>query len=189
MTQQTDDPEDNASAQETPEAVSDSNRRRPFVLSIVGLAVAAIALGLASIPAIVFERPLPNPFAQEKEEKPRVEPPREREGGITLKYKSLSVNVGGKAPKKEEVAKAAPRAEVTKDPVHWFTIAAIGCALIGLVLSSFAQVRERHTVLTISAMGCCVAAITWQYVAIGIAVGAAVAAFLVMLAILGAMFQ
>jgi hypothetical protein len=34
-------------------------------------------------------------------------------------------------------------------------------------------------------MGCCAAAITWQYVAIGIAVGVAAAVFLIILGMIG----
>jgi len=189
MAQQIDDPDDGAGFPETPEATNDPNQRRPFVLSILGLVVAATALGLASIPAIALERAPANPFAGEKEERPRVEPPRERDGGVTLKFKKFSVNLGGKAPKRENAPKATPNAEVTKDPVRWFTMGAMGCALVGLVLSSVAQLREKHTVLTLTSMGCCVAAVTWQYVVFGIVVGAAAAAFLVMLAILAPAIQ
>ncbi len=165
-------------------ASSGSDPRRPFWLGVAGLVLAAIALGLASIPSLALERPLLNPFAREKQDEPPVEPPREREGGITLKYKNLTVNLGGKVPRDEEIAKPEPQPKTTNDPLRWFTIAAIGCSLIGLVLSSLAQIRERHTVLTVVSMACCVAAITWQYVAVGIAVGVAAAVFLVVLAIL-----
>lgn len=151
-----------------------------MLLSVVGLFAGVIGLGLATIPAIALERALPNPFADNKKE---VEPPVEREGGITLRFKTLSINIGGKVPKKEQPADAPP--EVTKDPIRWFTMAAIGCSLIGLVLATIGHLRERHTVLTASSMGCCAAAITWQYFAIGITIGAAAAAFLIVLAILG----
>lgn len=154
-----------------------------MLLSIVGLVAGVIALGLAVIPAIAYERELPNPFADTEENERHVEPPAEREGGITFKFKNLSINVGGKVPKKEQPAEAPP--QLTKDPLRWFTMAAIGCALTGLVAATIGHLRERHPVLTVSSMGCCAAAITWQYFAIGIAVGAAAAAFLIILAILG----
>lgn len=154
-----------------------------MLLSIIGLVAGVIALGLAAIPPLAFERALPNPFARTKNEKARVEPAPEREGGVTLKYKKLSVNLGGKVPDRKPQPQAPP--EIAKAPVSWFAICAIACALLGLVVSSVGQVRERHTALTVTSMGCCAAAITWQYFAIGIAVGAAAAAFLIVLAILG----
>ena len=100
-----------------------------------------------------------------------------------MRFKGLSINVGGKAANVENVDEAEP-AQMTKDPLHWFTIAAIGSALVGLLTAAVAQIRERHTVLTLGAMGCCAIAITWQYLAFGIMAGAAIAAFLVVLAIL-----
>jgi hypothetical protein len=168
-----------------PRSPDESKDRRPFTLSMAGLVAGVIALGLASIPAIALERALPNPFSEPEAEKPRPEPPPEREGGITLKYKNFSVNIGGETPEKEPIAEAEPEPELTRDPIRWFTISAIGCALVGLVLASYGQIRERHTGLTVGSMSCCAAAITWQYFAIGIAVGAAAAAFLIVLAILG----
>jgi hypothetical protein len=162
---------------------SSSPRNRAMLLSIVGLIAGVIALGLATIPAIAFERALPNPFADTKTNERVVEPPAEREGGVTLKFKKLSVNFGGKVPKKEQPVEAPPK--VTTDPVRWFTMAAIGCALIGLVAATIGQIREHHTFLTVSSMSLCAAAITWQYFALGIAIGIAVAVFVIVLAIFG----
>lgn len=159
-----------------------SESRGAILLSIFGLIAGVTALGLAAIPAIAFERALPNPFAETKKNDRNIIPPAVREGGVTLKFKDLSVNLGGKVPNIEQPAETP--SPVTKDPIRWFTMAAIGCALIGLVVASIAHIRERHTVLTICSLGCCVAAITWQYFAIGIAIGAAAAAFLIVLAIL-----
>ena len=163
---------------------------RPIILSVIALLTGVLAIGLAVIPGIAMERPLPNPFADVKKEQPPVEPVPEREGGVTLKYKKVSINFGGKVPvkvAKKEPAPAPPA--ITKDPIRWFTISATVCALVGLILSSIGQLREKHTVLTVSSMGCCAAAITWQYFAVGIAIGAAAAAFLLVLVILGAMFH
>lgn len=159
-----------------------SASRGAMLLSIIGLIAGVAALGLATIPAVALERPLPNPFVDLEKNEPNVEPAAEREGGVTLKFKDLSVNLGGKAPKKEPPDEASP--ELTKDPIRWFTMAAIGCALIGLVVASIGHLRERHTVLTVSSMGCCAAAITWQYLVIGIAVGVAAAVFLFIFSIL-----
>lgn len=197
MTQGNDDraatPATPAEAGEHPSGEPETTQR-PIVLSVIGLLFGVIALGLAAIPAIAFERPLPNPFAGADDDRPpidRPEPPPEREGGVTLKYKKFSLNVGGKVPKKEEIREqeeqeAAPKAQITKDPIRWFTIAAIGCALLGFAVATIGQLREQHSVLTASSMGCCAAALTWQYFAVGIALGAAAAAFLIVLAILAA---
>lgn len=152
-----------------------------MTLSFIGLVLGAIALGLAAIPSVAFDRAPPNPFAP-KEDGQKLEPPVEREGGVNLKFKNLTINVGGKLPKKEQPA-GAPVA-VTKDPIRWFTIAAMSLALMGLVVTAIGQLRERHTVLTISSMSFSVAAITWQYFVFGIVVGAAAGAFLIVLAIL-----
>ncbi len=161
----------------------DPYRRGPMMLSIIGLIAGVIALALAAIPAIALERALPNPFADSTKKDREVKPAAEREGGVTLKFKQLSVNFGGKVPKEEQPAITPP--ELTKDPIRWFTIGAVFCALGGFVLATIGQLRERHTVLTVSSMGCCAAAITWQYFAVGIALGAAAAAFLIVLALLG----
>jgi len=184
MTDQADKSQGENSLPEQPSAANTS-KKRPFVLSIIALVMGVIALGLASIPALALDLPLPNPFAEKEEEKPRPEPTPEREGGITLKYKKFSVNLGGKVSKEKKAVEPEPELEITKDPARWFTISAIGCALVGLVISSIGQFREKHIALTASSMGCCVAAITWQYFAIGIFVGAAAAAFLIVLAMLG----
>ncbi len=175
-----------ATESKDPGAAEDAKGQRGFLFTIIGLVVAVVAVGLASIPAIALDRPLPNPFAEQKEkEEPPVEPPAEREGGITLKYKNLSVHFGGKVPEKEPPLEPELKPEVTNDPIRWFTVSAIGCALVGLVISGVGQLREKHTAITVGSMGCCAAAITWQYFAIGIAVGAAAAAFLIILAIIG----
>lgn len=152
-----------------------------FLLSILGLIVSVIAIGLASIPTIAFDRPLLNPFGEQAQKRPEIEQLPEREGGVTFKFKDISVNFGGKAPQNEPVVDEAPPPQLTKDPIRWFSISAIASALVGLVISSVAHVQERHTAFTVGSMGCCAAAITWQYVAIGIAVGVGAAIFLVVL--------
>ena len=157
--------------------------KRGFSLSITGLVISVVAIGLASIPAIAFDRPLMNPFL-EFGKKADAEPV-EREGGVTFKFKDLSVNFGGKHPDKEAVLEAAPLPALTRDPIRWFSISAIASALVGLVVSIIAHVREKHTAFTVGSMGCCAAAITWQYVAIGIAVGVGAAIFIVVLSMFG----
>ena len=159
---------------------------RPMRLSVIALLLGLAALGLAVIPGMAFGRPLPNPFAEEKKPAPVVEPPAEREGGVTFRFRTWSVNFFGKgAEKKPALPPVDPPPELTKDPVHWFTISAVGCALLGIGLASFGHVRERHTPLTVCAMGCCAAAVTWQYFAFGIILGVAAAIALIILSVFG----
>jgi hypothetical protein len=158
------------------------------VLSISALAIGVVAIGLASIPPVILGRALPNPFVEEKaKDKPRVEQATEREGGITLKYKNFSVNVGGRVPEKKNVGMVQP--ESAKDPIRWFTISAVSFALVGIVVSLIGHWREKHTVLTVGSVGCCAAAIAWQYLAVGIAIGAAAAAFIIVLALIGSVLN
>jgi hypothetical protein len=151
---------------------------RPKVLSIIGLTFAVFAFGLAIIPPIAAGRPLLAPFDEPKASEPLAE----REGGLTLKFKELSVNIGGKAPK----ARPVNQAIAIHDPIRWFTISAIVCALIGLVVATAAQMRERHTILTTASVAICVAAITWQYLIAGLVIGIAVAVLLLILRSLAA---
>lgn len=162
---------------------------KPMFLSVAGLVLGIVALGFAVIPSIAMEKPLANPFAkQEPPPKPPSEPAKGHDSGVTIKYKSVSVTFGGKKSAQDQKKKAAeaepppkPELKVTTDPVRWFTMSAIGFALVGLVIAPIAHVKEKHHVLTCSSMVCSVAAITWQYVAVGIAVGIAAAVFVITL--------
>ena len=153
----------------------ESSQKNSYALSIAALILGTLSLGLATIPAIALDEPLPHPFADADQNKP----PQEREGGWTFRFKDFSVNVGGKLPKEasqEDVAKL----ELTDKPAHWFTISAIGFSLIGIVVGAIGQHREGHTGLTVGSLTCCIAAITWQYIVIGLIAGAALAVFLIL---------
>jgi hypothetical protein len=165
---------------------------RAIWLTIAGLFIAATALGLALIPAMAMERPLPNPFAAPEAELPKEKPPEpapaERDGGVTVKFKKLSVNFGGKVAQRDENKEempAAPELKLTRDPARWFTIGAMCCAIVGMVVGTFAQLREKHTVATCATVSLAVAALSWQYIAIGLAAGAALAVFLIVIGMLG----
>ena len=171
------------------DAVAVTTTARPLTLSVTGLLLGLIALALATVPSLAFDRPLPNPFVPDTEPKelPKPVPPADPEGGLTVKFKDFSFNIGGKKKKAapEPIPEPEPQPEVTSDPVRLFTISAIGSALIGIVFSAIGQFKEHHTSLTVSAMGCCVAAMTWQYFAAGIMIGAGIAIFLIVIAALG----
>jgi hypothetical protein len=156
---------------------------RSYSLSAVGLILGILALGLAVVPALAFDRPLPNPFATTEQPKPPKPP--EPEGGFTLKYKNFSVNLGGKKRDLEEPHVQPPQPKLTTDPIRLLTIAAIACALVGIVFSTIGQLKEKHTSITAVTMLSCVAAITWQYFAAGIMIGAGIAVFILVIAMLG----
>lgn len=162
-----------------------ANGKQTFLLSIWGLILGVIAIGLASIPAIALDRSIFNPLGERQNERPVAEPLAQREGGMTLKSKDISVNFGGKPPEQEPEAVANAMDSLTADPIRWFTVSAICCALLGLVVSSLGHIREKHLPITIVAMSCCAAAITWQFLAIGIAIGVAAAVFLVVFGAIG----
>lgn len=146
----------------------------PYGLSVTALVFAFLAFGLAIIPPIAAGRPLLAPFA----EPVTPEPPPAHEGGLTLKYKQISVNFGGKAPKAKPVV---DQPKLTSDPIRWFTIAAIGCALSGLAIATAAQLRERHTIITTMCIALCISAITWQYLMAGLLLGVAIAVLILIL--------
>lgn len=161
------------------EQESSIDSRRPYVLSLISLIAGLIALGMAVIPPFVWDRPIQLPFTTPA---PPPEPKTQHEGGLTLKIKSMTLTLGGKEVPVEEKPKPVT---ITRDPVKWFTISAIGVAILSMFISTLAQKFEKHTVLTTSAVSLSVAAITWQYIIIGIVIGAAIAILLVILSALG----
>jgi hypothetical protein len=58
-------------------------------------------------------------------------------------------------------------------------------AVLGIPVAMLSWVYERQRSLPIAALSCGCLALTWQYFAIGILIGAAAAAFLIVLALLG----
>ena len=167
---------------------------RPLVISAIALGIAVIGLGLAVIPAIITGQPLPAPFAASvKPPEPAPAPKASQEessGSVTLKYKSFSVTLGrnknnAKAQQQQPVSEADTADVPAADLLRWFTIAAIGLALVSLVVAPVAQVREKHTVFTTIAIACSIVAITWQYVAVGIVIGIAVIVVLVIVSKIG----
>lgn len=168
--------------QET-ELNSSAKAARPYTLGVIGLLLGLAAMALAIIPAVALDRPLPNPFASRADVPAPPPAGTEPTGGLTLKYKSFTFNLGSSNDEPQiEIPKPEPA--VTLDPVRWFTIAAVVSALIGVVFSAIGQIKEQHTSLTVSSMSCCVAAMTWQYFAAGIMIGAAIAIFIILMAIL-----
>lgn len=147
-------------------------RLRPVVLSVIGLVGGIAALGLAVIPDVTYA---------ESDERATATFPDEPKGGLTLRFKNIAFTVG--ANKLESAPAPAPAA--TADPRRPFRVAAVIVGLLSLGTAAFAHLRERHTALTSCAVLCAAAAVGWQYLAAGLAIGAAIAVVLVVVAILG----
>ncbi len=162
---------------------------KKHAFGIAALVVGISALGLAVIPGIALDRPLP--FGnEEREERPPPEP--KAEGGVTLKYKKFSVTFGGRkndddANQENEVEQNSLAAVdqqrlIDRDQwLKWFTISAVSCSLIGLTLGPISWAREKQPALSGTAMGICCLALVWQYIVIGIAIGVAIAVLLIVL--------
>jgi hypothetical protein len=156
------------------------------IVGILALLVGTIALGLAVIPGIALDRPVALPaHHQERPVPPKAEP----EKGVTFRFKKWSVTFGG-GKKDADANGAAPNARDAKDEqlreqrdrlLKWFTISAVSCSLIALILGPIAWVREKQPAISGSAIAISCFAILWQYIIIGIIVGVAVAVFLIVL--------
>ena len=156
------------------------------IVGILALLVGITALGLALIPGIALDRPLALPAEYHE---PPAAPKAEPEKGVTLRFKKWSVTLGG-GKKDADPNAAAPNAPKRIDEqlrgerdrlLKWFTISAVSCSLIGLVLGPISWVREKQPAISGSAIAISCFAILWQYIIIGIVVGVAVAVFLIVL--------
>jgi hypothetical protein len=83
-------------------------------------------------------------------------------------------------------APAAPAPAVKPwTPSRTFLVTAMALAVLCIPVAMLSWVYERQRSLPIAALSCGCLALTWQYFAIGILIGAAAAAFLIVLALLG----
>ena len=169
-------------AEVPPYRMSHDGRSPSMRLSLLGLILAVLGLSLAVIPSIATERGLPNPFESKEEAQRRIDGPPAKVGGITLRLKNFSVNFFGRDVK--ERVPAAPPPALTNNPVRWLMIAGCALALVSLVISAVAHTRERHGVMTFTAMSCSVVALTWQFLVFGIVLGVAAITFLLLIAAL-----
>lgn len=143
-----------------------------YGLGLATLLVGVGALAGAILAAILFDQPPPWKAADP--------PPGPRiEGQKTVEFKGVKVSWGGKAVKEE------PRQdEVRMTKLKGMSLGIAGFALAGLALGPLAWWRERRYALAAPGMIMCCAALTWQYLIFGIAVGAAAAVFLFVLSLL-----
>ena len=169
-------------------------KKHPF--GIAALVTGVIALGLAVIPGIALDRP--SQFIKEERKEPPPPPEPEPEGGVTLKYKDFSVTFGDgekdedkeadqptKAEEDESVAVGQQRSMDRDLVLRWFTISAVSCSLIGLILGPISWAREKQPALSGCAIGICCIALVWQYIVIGIAVGVSIAVLLIVISCFG----
>jgi hypothetical protein len=160
------------------------------LLGFSALLAGVTALGLAVIPGIFHDQPLP--WVGKKETPAAAEKPKlalQGDARITLKIKEVEVKlpIKGKAEKRPPAPQPeeTDRAAAPANPVKWFTISAIAVALLGLVLGPLAWVREKQPILSGSAMALCCAALVWQYVLLGIMIGTGIAVILILFSYFG----
>ncbi|MEX0865886.1 MAG: hypothetical protein WD030_00920 [Pirellulales bacterium] len=168
---------------------------KDHAFGIAALLVGAVALGLAVMPGIALDRPLP--FESEGPEEAKREIP-ELEGGVTFKTDKFSLTFGSakeESPQEieaRELAQAAREAAERKRrderdaALNQFSLAAAGCSLLGLVFGAFSWGRETQPAIAAVAMGMACLALLWQYVVIGVVVGVAIVVLLLLISSLGA---
>ncbi|MEZ5939872.1 MAG: hypothetical protein R3C18_00685 [Planctomycetaceae bacterium] len=174
----------------TPDGSAESASRaavpntHPYGVSVLGLILGVVSLGLALIPPIAFGQPLPGLLGDRSDE-PNSAPHVNGGGPIKVDI-SFSFGNAKKEEEEEKVAPVAPKTdlEFTKNPADWLTMAAIVSALIGIVVATVGQIREHRPRVMAGTLTCCVAALTWQYFVMGIVVGVAILVLLLILALL-----
>ncbi len=167
--------------------------RKKHKFGVLSLVFGIVALGCAIIPMVALDQPMP--FFGEDERRAEEERAKaEGEAKFSFKINDTTFSFGKKkaeeeAPAEGEQAEAEPT-EPDDQPMtpadkrrmaKWFTVGAIGLALVGLTFAPFAYLREDHKALAISSTGLCCAAIAWQYILIGIGIGVALAILILIL--------
>lgn len=173
-----------------------------YALGLSGLVLGLVALACAILPTVIVNDPEGKPIAEQAE---RAEPKKESKNGLTLRFKNIEFKIGGgkdkpndaesepdQAAPEQNLAKPSPAEPAALKPaaqqpaiasvsVRWFTIAATACGLLGIAFSAFSYTVEKRQAVAVTAMGCCVAAITWQYVVAGIMMAVAFVAILILI--------
>jgi len=151
----------------------------PRVLSVITLLLGAVALGLVVIPAIAYDQPFP--WQRKDRQRGAEVAPTTRKGGLTVTIKGVDLTIGGKRTPVEQPKPAEPE---PVNPTKPFTLAAAGLAVGGMVTGALSWRHRRGRPLALVGMALGVAALTWQYIAFGLAVGAAIAIILIILSAL-----
>lgn len=138
-----------------------------FILSLIALLIGAIGIGLASVPNVIYERPL---WPIEQQISPKA---LENKPALTLKLGNVSVGFGesAEAEAEAEAARIAAEQAAIDQKMKRFTLAAIACSILGFILIPFAWTRERRQSFAVTAILLCCIALTWQYFVIGVVVG------------------
>jgi len=163
-------------------------------LGMMALFIGVVALALAALPMLIFERPTPS-FRVAHDAVAE-----ERESKFSFAWKNFKVSFGGSKQEDDEAARAeresqqlAATAAQAADAqalvqhetrLRWLMLASAGLALFGLMIGPIAWVRERHPALAGFAMAISGVALFWQYIVIGVVVGIIV---VIVLAYLGSL--
>lgn len=137
------------------------------ILGIVTLSLGALSLVIAVTLTIVYQ--LPPPWKEDKPVEPKIE------GQKHIEWHGVKFKWGGKVVKEDE------QVSVITIPKALHISSAI-LAVAGLFLGPLAWYRERRYVLAGPGMGLCCIALVWQYLLLGIMIGAAAAVLLMLLA-------
>ena len=140
-------------------------------IGAVAVLLGVSALGLAIIPRAILGVPPPWPEA------PVAEPTEIVEGGKTFEWKGAKVTVGGTT---KVVYPPAPPPPSTASKTVFVLTALV--ALVGIATALIAAWRERSYVLGGPAVALCTIALLWHYILIGVAVGIALVAIVIILA-------
>ncbi|HEX8913016.1 MAG TPA: hypothetical protein VF796_11700 [Humisphaera sp.] len=160
----------------------------------------ALLLGLSAMALVA----LPSAVYGKDATRPEAAPPAGTGGGIkgtgevTVSSKRFSFSFGRKrdadrpATTPAATAPATPAAETAPPPkatpadtIRDCRVAGMACAIAGLGVTPFGWMRRRQRTLAGTAALLCCAALAWQYVLVGVAVGVAVAILFVILAHVG----
>lgn len=149
-----------------------------FWLGLVSLVLGVLAVALMVIPPAVIGEPL----GFLKRENEPVEAPKVSETQTSVSVGKFSFS--WRKQHKPEPAVAPDPAQAEPPVIDWVRISTVGglsTALLGLLVSPIAFTRRRDRSLALSGAVLCCAALTWQYIMIGLAIGAAIAILLLLL--------
>ena len=146
-------------------------------LGLVCLVLGVLAVGLMVIPpAVADERaPLPRSAAEDRR-------PKAGNSETTVSVGKFSFSWRKKHDAVESPAPAAPAKPPSTDWRRICTVAGLSTALLGILVSPLAFTRQRRSrPLAVSGAALCCAALAWQYIMVGIAIGVAVAVLLLVI--------
>lgn len=146
-----------------------------YILSLIALLFGVIGIGLASVPNVIYERPL---WPIEQQISPKA---LENKPALKLKLGNVSIGFGESKEAEAEAARIAADKAAMDQKMKRFTLAAIACSILGFILIPFAWTRERRQSFAVTAILLCCIALTWQYFVIGVVVGVGISVLMLAL--------